>query len=463
MRERPDLDDFFTPDSIAIVGASREPGKIGNVILRNFKEGRYDGDVYAINPNADEVLGYEAHDSVEGLGIDHAVIAVPPNIANSVIQDCVDAEIPAVTVVTAGYEEIGGEGKKRQDELADIIEGTETRVLGPNCLGVWDAYSNVDTLFLPDFKLARPEQGSIAVISQSGAVGSSVMDMAAEMDIGFSRFISYGNQVDVSETELLQWLAEDTTTDAIAVYMEGTEDGERFHEQLKEVSTEKPVVVLKAGKTGKGSEAASSHTGSLAGSYKVYQGSFRQNGVIEAADVEDLFDRARALAYEDPPDGNAVAVITNGGGYGVLSTDRIEQSSLELAEFTEETRERLTEIIPEYGSTHNPLDVIGDADVDRYEDALEIVEADPNVDGIVCISLLQPVSLDSDIIEVLTDFNDTSDTPMVSCMVGGEFTELHLKNLEHNRVPTFRTPERAVEAMEGLYQYGRWSERESGG
>ncbi|MDY6770618.1 MAG: CoA-binding protein [Candidatus Nanohaloarchaea archaeon] len=451
------LDSFFTPDSLAIVGASRQAGKIGHTILRNFSEGNYQGDVYAVNPNADEVLGYECYDSVKDIeSVELAVIAVPPQVANSVIEECIDAGVAAVTVVTAGYEEIGGEGQKRQDELEELLEGTATRLLGPNCLGVWDAYSDVDTLFLPDYKLNRPPQGSIALISQSGAVGSSVLDMAAEMDIGISRFISYGNQADVTETELLEWLADDDKTDAIAVYMEGVEDGDAFYEQAQQVSEEKPVVVLKAGKSGKGSEAASSHTGSLAGSYEVYRGAFRQTGIVEAQDVEDLFDRARALAYERPPDGKNVAVITNGGGYGVLSTDKVERSRLEMASFADETKEKLANVLPDYGTPHNPLDVIGDADVERYEKALEIVSDDPNVDAILCIALLQPVPLDSDIIETLTEFNDSIRKPMVACMVGGEFTNLHLKNLEHNRVPTFKTPESAIEALEGLHMYGEW-------
>jgi len=456
-----DLESFFDASTIAVIGASRDPGKIGHSILRNFTEGKYGGTIYPVNPKADEILGHTAYESVKDTpeDVEHAIIAVPPAVANTVVQECVEEGVPAVTVVTAGYEEIGEKGAERQEELEQILDGSDTRLLGPNCLGIWDAYTGMDTLFLPEFKLERPPQGSIALISQSGATGSSVMDMAAEMDIGFSRFISYGNQADVTETDLLEWLAEDDDTEAIAVYMEGAKHGREFYERVKSYSGEKPIIVLKGGKSDGGSDAASSHTGSLAGSYQVYQGAFRQTGIVEAETVEQLFDKARALAYENPPEGGRVAVITNGGGYGVLTADAIDASALELASFTDETKAELDDVIPDYGNLKNPLDVIGDADPERFERALKIASQDPNVDCVLSISLLQPATMDSKIVETLSNFNDSFEKPMVACMVGGEYTNLHLKNLEHQKVPTFKAPERAVKALEGLLTYGSWKEQ----
>jgi acetyl coenzyme A synthetase (ADP forming)-like protein len=451
---------FFNPSNVAIIGASREPGKIGHIILRNFQEGLYDGNVFPVNPDADEILGYECYSSVKEIPetVEHAVVSVPPGIANAVVKQCVDEHIPAVTIVTAGYEEIGDEGQQRQEELEQIIEGSDTRILGPNCLGIWDAYSGMDTLFLPDHKLERPPKGSIALISQSGSVGSSVMDMAADMGIGISKFVSYGNQADVSETELIEWLANDEETEAIAAYIEGAKDGEEFFSRVKDV-TDKPVVILKAGKSTSGSAAASSHTGSLAGSYRVYRGAFRQMGVVEAETVDQLFDLSRALAYEKPPEGMNVAVITNGGGYGVIAADSVEREDMELTSFTDETKEKLEDVLPSYGKPNNPLDVIGDADPERYEQALKIAAKDPKVDCVLSICLLQPGPMDADILEVLTSFNDSFDKPMVACMVGGEYTDIHLKSLEHHRVPTFPTPERAIRALKGLYEYGQWKNR----
>lgn len=456
-----DLDAFFDPDTVAVIGASREDGKIGHTILENFVNGPYDGTIVPINPKAEEIEGLRCYPDVGSYdgSIDHAVIAVPPAIANDVLRDCIDAGVPTVTIVTAGYEEIGAAGEQRQAELEELVSGTNTRILGPNCLGIWDAYSGVDTLFLPDTKLDRPPQGSIALISQSGSFGAAIMDMGAEMEIGFSRFISYGNQADVTETELARWLAQDDETEAIAVYMEGAHDGREMYDRLKEISLDIPIVIYKAGKSEGGSAAASSHTGSLAGSYSVYQGAFRQSGVVEAAGVEQLFDLSRALAYEDTADGDRVAVVTNGGGFGVAAADYVEDHGLELASFTDTTKERLEGILPGYATAHNPLDVIGDADPERYREALEIAADDPNVDAVLSLVLLQPATMGDAIIDHLQDFKDEYDKPLVSCMVGGEYTGERLRELEHHHVPTFPTPGRAVAAMHALREHGRWESR----
>lgn len=457
------LDNFFEPESVAIIGASNTAGKVGHTILRNFKGSDFDGDVYPVNPSHDDILGFRCYDSLKEVpeNVDQAIVTVPVKIANEIVKECVEQGVPAVTMITSGYEEVGDEGLKRQKELEKIIEGTDTRLLGPNCIGVWDAFSGTDTLFFTNLKLQRPPKGSIALVSQSGAVGGSVLDKAGEIGIGFSRFVSYGNQLDVSEADLIEWLSYDDETEAIAAYIEGVDDGERFYKVLEDVSYRKPVIILKSGKSEKGSKAASSHTGSLAGSYQVYKGMFQQLGVIEAESIDQLFDKSTIMAYENPPDGKNVAVITNGGGHGVLSADMIESNGLELAEFSDETEEKLDEIMPDYGNVNNPLDVIGDADIDRYRKALEVIAKDPNVDSILAIVLLQLGTMDSDIIEVFTHFNDTHDKPMVSCMMGGEYTYLHMKNLEHNKVPTFTTPERAVSALKGLCEYGEWLRNKS--
>lgn len=454
------LEPFFEAETIAVIGASRDAGKVGHTIMQNFTEGDYDGELVPVNPKATEVLGHKCYDSVKAYDkqIDHAVVAVPPSIANNVVRECVQEAIPAVTVVTAGYSEIGEQGREREQELASIIEGTDTRVLGPNCLGVWDPRTGVDTLFLPDFKLGRPPEGSIALISQSGAVGSSMIDMAADRDIGFSKFVSYGNQVDVTETELLSYLAEDPATEAVAVYMEGTEDGDAFREAAEQISEDLPIVILKAGKSDSGSAAAQSHTGSLAGSYQVYNGVFKQTGIAEAHTTEQLFDIAKMLAYEDPHPGNNIAVVTNGGGYGVISADSIEREGRELAQFSEETTEKLNEMLPDYASAHNPLDVIGDADSKRYEKALSIIAEDDNVDAVVTLTLMQTETMDSEIVDTVSEFAEQKDIPFAVCMVGGEYTDLHMKTLEHSEVPVFQTPERAIRAMDSLLTYGEWLE-----
>lgn len=451
------IDAFFSPETVAVIGASREEGSVGNSILKNLQES-FKGETFPVNPNAEEIRGLKSYGSVKDIpdDVDHAVVALPTEIANKAVKECVEEEVPAVTVVTAGYKEAGEEGRKREEELKEIVKGSSTDLLGPNCLGIWDAYSGVDTLFLPSEKIEKPDEGNIALISQSGSVGSSLLDVGAEKGIGFSRFVSYGNQAVLNETDLIEWLAEDEKTAAIAVYMEGADNAREFYKKAKEVSIEKPIVVLKAGKFQSGMEAATSHTGSLAGSYQVYNGAFKQAGIVEAEEVEELFDLSKALAYQEPVEKGKIAVVTNGGGYGVLSSDAIESRDMELAKLSEETRETLEDIMPDFANITNPVDVIGDADSERYRKVLEAVGEDPEVQAVLAITLLQTAPMEPEIIEHLKDFKEETDKAVVGCTVGGTYTSKYMKELEDAEFPVFANPERAVAALEGLFQYGDW-------
>lgn len=456
------LDALFEPRNVAIIGASRDGDKIGHAVMRNFVENRFFGHIYPVNPHADSIMGYTSYDSVLDIedDVDLAVVSVPATVSNKVVEECVEKDVGAVIVITSGYREIGEVGEKRSDELRDILEAGDTRLLGPNCLGIWDAYSGVDTLFLPSYKLKRPPHaGNIAIITQSGAFGSTVMDMLADMDVGLSRFISYGNQADITDIELLEWLRNDEKTEAVAVYMEGVSDGKAFVEKAKAITGDMPIITLKGGKFDAGKHAVSSHTGSLAGSYNVYQGVFRQTGVMEAEHTEELFDYARALAYNPPLDGKNIAIVTNGGGYGVLTADGVERRGLNLAPFQDETVDRLRDVVPSYGNVKNPLDLIGDADAERYEAALNVLKDDENIDGMIVIPLLQPLPLDSEIVDILLNFQESYSNPVVACMTGSQFTQLHMKNLEKNGVAAYTSPKRAADAMYALYRYGEWKKR----
>ncbi|MFB6265697.1 MAG: CoA-binding protein, partial [Candidatus Nanohaloarchaea archaeon] len=251
------LDPFFDPDNVAVIGASRSGEKVGHSVLRNFVEEKFEGEIYPVNPNAEKILGLEARDSVLDIEeeVDLGVITVPPQAANDVVQESVEKGVDGLIMITSGYSEIGGEGKEREEDLKEILQGGDTRLIGPNCLGVYDSFSGVDTLFLPSYKLKRPPEGEIAIVTQSGAFGSAVMDLLADMEVGVSRFVSYGNQADVTEIELMEWLDQDEDTEAIAVYMEGVSDGERFLENAREITDDKPVIALKGGKFGSGREA----------------------------------------------------------------------------------------------------------------------------------------------------------------------------------------------------------------
>ena len=454
------IEKFFTPESIAVVGASKKPGKVGNTVLKNLKE-HFKGEIIPINPKHDEIMGLNCFNSVKELEKvpDNVVVAVPAKIANKVMKQCCEIGVPTVTMLTSGYEEIGERGEEMQKELESILESSDTRMVGPNCLGIYDSYSGIDSMFLPGYKIDEPEKGGISIISQSGAVGSAVIDKAAHEGVGVSKFVSYGNQLDVSETDLLKFLKNDGKTDGVAVYMEGVKNGEKFLEEAVKVCKEKPVVVLKAGKSKKGSKAAESHTGSLAGDYEVYKGAFRKTGVVEAENNEQLIDYVKTLGKCGEPKGNKVAVITNGGGFGVLSTDSIEESELELAKFSEETEERLNKIIKDYGNVSNPMDLIGDASPEDYSKAMKIVAEADEVDMILCISLIQTEQMSSKFIDVVEEVKQGFDKPVVCSLLGGSYTELHKKYIEKNGVPTFDYPENAVKSLEKLFTYHRWRKR----
>jgi len=449
---------FFAPKSVAIVGASENPKKFGHVILKNYLDMGFSGKIYPVNPKADSILGIKCYGSVLDISedVDSAVIVVPPRAANEALKECVKKGIEAVVMITAGYRETGGAGVAREQELKSIIKDTNTRVVGPNCIGIYDSFGRIDTLFLPDYKLKRPRGGDIAFISQSGAFALSILDWAATEEIGISRFVSYGNRADVDEIELLNYLAEDKKTKAIAVYLEGVRNGRDFLSCLKKVAAKKPVVILKAGKSKAGTRAVQSHTGSLAGSYDVFRGAIRQGGAVEAANTEELFDFCRVLAYQPVAKGNRIAVVTNGGGFGVMCADSIERCGLSLAEFSKDTVEGVKSVMPkEYSSVHNPLDLIGDADVSRFDVAIDKVIKDKNVDGIIIVTLLQTASLGPEIVDVIVSANERSRKPIVVSASGGEYTQLLLRSLEKDRIPAYPSPDRAVSALKTLIEYSR--------
>lgn len=439
------LDTFFNPKSVAVIGASPEKRSIGYSILKTLKNS-FKGKIYAVNPNHNKILGLKSYFSVREVKTDLAVIVVPKKIVPLVLKDCVKAKVKSVVIITAGYSEIGD--KKSEEELRKIIKGSRTRILGVNCLGILDTHTGLDTLFLPEPKLKRPRKGGVSFISQSGAFGSTVLDLFAYDDVGIAKFLSYGNQTDIKDWELLEWLGNDPLTKVIVIYMEGVSDGRKFFEVSKKVSKKKPVVVFKAGKTESGSKAAASHTGSLAGSYDVYRAAFKQAGIFEAHSVEEIYDLSKALEFQKPNKGS-VAVVTNGGGFGVVTSDFLIQNKVKLANFSPDTEKKLRKILPKYANIHNPLDLIGDADHKRYEKALDILIKDKNVSGLLIITLLQTVSLTPKVLDVIKKINKTT-KPIVVCATGGKYTQKHMLELESSHIPVYLTPERAVKAIKVL-------------
>jgi acetyl coenzyme A synthetase (ADP forming)-like protein len=451
------LEPFFKPKTVAVIGVSRQPRKFGHVIFKNFKDSEFKGKVFPVNPKAEAILGTKAYASVNEIPdeVDLAVIAVPAAVVPSVIDECLSKGVKAAVIISGGFKEIGDEGAKLEQEIQTKIKGKTLRLIGPNCIGVFDPTSHVDTLFLPTYKLRRPKRGSIAFISQSGAFGSAVLDWAASQEIGISKFISIGNKADVDEVDLLNYLSEDPLTKCITLYVESIDQGRKFLEAASKVLCRKPIVVLKGGVTKAGARAAMSHTGSLAGSAKIYEGAFKGAGVIQALTVDELFDYARALAYQPVPKENGLAIVTNGGGFGVISSDEASRQGLNLSDFSQSTIVTVKASLPDYALPHNPLDLVGDADVQRYRVALDAVSADASVGIILVIVLLQTSFIESDVVDAISEANVASGKPIIVCTIGGDFTQILGKMLEDDRIPSYPTPERAVKAISALIRYGK--------
>lgn len=448
------LEKFFSPRSVAIVGASHTAGKVGYVIAENFLSG-YGGKVFFVNPDPSPILGQPTYASVKKIpeDLDLVVIAVRSTLVPKILKECVEKKVEAVIVISAGFSETGREGKVLEDELRKIISKKKTRVIGPNVVGIYDPGTKVDTIFLPRERMGRPKEGAIAFITQSGAVGSTIIDWLAEEGVGISKFVSYGNAMDVNEVDLLDFLAEDPKTKVIAVYLEGIKsDGKKFVDALRKVCRRKPVIFLKAGKTEKGSHAVASHTGSLAGSAKIYSAVFKQFGAIEAQDWEELFDFAKAFSMQPMPGGDRLLIVTNGGGFGVLATDEAEREGLHLDPLPSEAIQKLKKVMPGYASLHNPLDLTADADASRYEIAVE--DGIGRYDGAVLITLFQVPSLEETITDTIISLQKHG-KPILCCAAGGSFSRNMSERLETHGVPVYPTPERAVRAFAALAKFSR--------
>ncbi len=447
-----DLEYFFNPRSVAIIGPSRFPRKFGYVILENFLTSGFKGEVYPVNPKADEILMKKCYASVKDIpkSVDLAVIVLPAQKVSQAVKECVEKGVKACIIISGGFSEIGN--KKGEEEILSIAK-EKMRIIGPNVFGIYDAYTNVDTIFAPRYRLERPKKGHMAFISQSGAFGTALLDTLASYGIGISKFISIGNRIDVDEVDLLEYLAKDKETRAIALYIEGVKRGKEFVKTLKSVTKRKPVVIYKAGKTKKAKEAVKSHTATIAGDERIYSAVFKQCGAIEANTVEELMDFTKAFSYGLHPKGDRVQIITNGGGFGVITADEVEKRGLKLAELSSRTIEEIKKRMPPYAVISNPMDLIGDANAERYKIALDFALKDKNVDLVITIILIQLSLIESDIIDVLAEMKKKYEKPIIVCATGGEFTMMHRKMLEKNGIPTYDTPERAVAVAKALVDY----------
>lgn len=454
------LKNFFDPSSVAVIGASHNPDKLGYIVLDNFLREGFSGNVFPVNPDTTPIMGREVYSSIKSVPgkVDLAVVIVPASSADRVVKECAEKKIPSVIIISGGFAEIGGEGIVFESKLKKIAKESKgiTNIVGPNCVGVYVPKTKVDTMFLSRERLRRPKEGNIAFISQSGAVGSTVLDWLAQEGIGISKFVSYGNAVDLNETDFLEFFAGDKETRVIAMYLEGMKAGGKdFLQAIKNATKKKPVVVLKSGKTEKGSKAVASHTGSLSGSARIYSAAFRQSGAIEAGNWEELFDFVKAFGMQPLPKDNRLIIVTDGGGFGVLATDEAERQNIQLAEPGGELRRKMRDKVPSHVILRNPIDLTGDADSERYMKTLEDTLGSKEYDGAVVISLMQVPTLDTKISDVIFGIKRFG-KPVLACAVGSDFTERVVRDMERKNIPVFPTPERAVKAFAALWNYKKY-------
>ncbi len=448
------LENFFNPRSVAIVGASRTPGKVGYDILKNIIQYDYKGSVYPINPAATEILGIKTYASLLDVPdeIDLAIVAVPPKGVLEIIEQCGKKGISAAVIITAGFRESGLEGSKLESELIKKAKENGVRFIGPNCLGLIDTHSRLNA----SFAAGMPAQGSIGFFSQSGALCLAVLDRALPDGIGFSKFISMGNKADISDTDIMLALAQDDKTKVILGYIEGLNDGKRFMEVATEISKKKPLIILKAGITTSGAKAASSHTGALAGREAAFDAAFKQSGVIRAHTLNELFNFALAFANQPLPLGPNVVIVTNSGGPGILAADACDKTGLQLIPLYKEIVDKLRTFLPPVASFYNPIDILGDAGAERYEKTLNTVLNDERINALIV--LLTPTAV-VDIEATSTAIVNISkkiDRPILTSFMGKKTVESGVKILMQNNVPNYSSPEEAISTLYAMYHYNVW-------
>ncbi|AOY59507.1 acetate--CoA ligase family protein [Desulfococcus multivorans] len=468
------LDAIFSPQSVAVIGASSTPGKVGHDIFANILRGGFKGVLYPVNPTARSILSVKAYPSVTDIPdpVDLAMIILPPKLARTAVADAIQKGVKGIVIVSAGFREVGKAGRDIEDQIVEMCRKADIRLIGPNCLGVINPLTSVS--LNASFSSRMPKAGNISFISQSGALCTAVLDFAADRDFGFSKFISIGNKADVDELDLLRYFHRDFDTEVIMIYLEELRRGPEFIEEVKKITSgdrPTPILVIKSGRTAAGAQAAASHTGSLAGSEAVYDSIFEQAGIIRVDSINDLFDFASTFAYKNEsmlgkfrrkiPEGNRVAIVTNAGGPGIVATDMTISSGLQLAEFKEDTIETLASHLPAAANLHNPVDVIGDAAQDRYENALAAVIRDEGVDGALVILTPQSMTNALGTAEAVVSIARRTHKPILCCFMGIVDVSSGVKHLQENGIPVFRFPEAAARAFGTLYRYSQWLNRQS--
>lgn len=463
LRPRYDLRPLFAPRAVAVIGASARPESVGHAVFRNLLMSHFTGVIYPVNPKRKAILGVRCYPSILEVDdtLDLAVIIIPAPAVPQALRECGQRGIRHAIIISAGFKEVGGEGVRLEEEVKRVAQEYGIAVMGPNCLGL----INTDPAVSMNASFARttPRSGNISFISQSGALCTAVLDYAKGEDIGFAKFISFGNKAGVDESDLLLYLGDDPQTDVILMYVEEISDGQRFMRIARYITGDrphpKPILAIKTGRTLEGAKAAASHTGSLVGSDEVYDALFAQSGILRVETVEDLFHYAVAFANQPLPQGRRVAIITNAGGPGIMATDACVRYKLEVARFQPETEERLRAALPPTAAVHNPVDVIGDAQHDRYEAALRTALADPNVDAGIVILTPQQMTDIEEIARTVVRVSKEFPKPVIAAFMGLYDVSRGVQILQEGGVPHYPFPEAAARVLAALASYRWWLER----
>ncbi len=460
-----DISFFFNPQSIAVIGASEMSGKVGNTVLNNIISSGYKGKIYPINPRADKISGLRAYKSVLDVKdeIDVAIFVIPSKLVLTSAIECGEKGVKGLIIISAGFKEIGGEGIEREENLIKVAQTYDMRIIGPNCLGF------INLNYNGSFSAETPKKGNIAIISQSGAMLTGIMDYSMNQSFGFSCNISLGNKADMGAVDFIEYLADDDETKVILCYLESIKDGERFLEVLPKATRKKPVVILKAGVSEAGARAASSHTGALAGADIAYNLAFEKCGVIRASAIEDLFDYGEIFLYQPIPKNNSFAIITNAGGPGIVATDAFEREKLKFASFSESILQTLREKLPPEAAIFNPVDIIGDATPDRYKFTLQTIfgtngtvkdQNEITTEGALILLTPQAQTRPTEVARIVHEICDKHlkkcNKPITCSFMGDKSIAEARSYLKKNHIPCYHFPERAAHSLKTLIMYGNY-------
>ncbi|UCH71753.1 MAG: CoA-binding protein [Thermoplasmatales archaeon] len=455
-----ELDTFFNPKSIAVVGASRDSRKIGHAALKNILISDYECKIYPINLKEKEILGLKCYKKLTDVSdkLDLVLISVPAPIVPQVMKDCSEKKVKNVIIISSGFSEVGN--NELEESIEDIIKKSNMRVLGPNVMGYKNASIGLDASFV----YGNPRKGNVALISQSGALGIGMIYLANNEFMGVSKIIGVGNKIDIDDDDLIDYFSQDMDTKVIGLYIEGVKDGRSFMNSIK--ACDKPVLVVKSGRSRAGARATASHTGSMAGSDKIYSAAIKQAGGIRCRDIVELFDMARALAGQPLAQGNHIGIVTNGGGLGILLTDACEENGMIVPKLSSKTYKKIDEILPELIKPNNPVDLVGDAGFYRYEAATRVLLEDPNIDGVIVASVhggyARPQEFTGAILKMVRQqkLHEEYNKPILATWVGGKEFEDLVWNLKSAGVPIYPSSWRTARSMMALYLEGERIKKE---